>query len=234
MNEMYSCTEHYTGNDYKKPRELFKFIANIIEMGLNDVTDFSILDVGCAKGEFLYYLSKRFSAYKPSLCGVDFSKALIECAKKFHGLDSTELLLDNAETFAIRKKFDIITATGIISFFDDYSPFLENLFRHLKPNGVVIITNGFSTSNYDVYVKFRKFNQKAKTPESGWNQHSINGINDYVSKADKKLITHKFELPFTLSKQDDLLRSWTIETNEGQKFVNGLNQIWNLWSLEIK
>lgn len=233
MEEKYDYAYQYTDNDYEKPKELFKFIANIIKSNMSGRKNVSILDVGCAKGEFLYYLKNRLSNCSPYLCGVDFSKTLLELAGEFQGLDGVDLHFGIAEEINISTKFDFITATGIISYYDDYSPFMENLFKHLRDDGVLIITNGYSVSEYDVLLKFRRYDQKGKW-EKGWNQHSIRGISRYVERWGRCLKAHKFELPFKLKKTKDGLRSWTIDTDEGQRFVNSLNQIWNLWSLEIK
>ena len=232
-NENYKHTDHYIDNDYEKPKELFKFIGNIIDNNLKDEEPFSLLDVGCAKGEFIYYIKNRFSKNTPSLHGIDYSKSLIDKASNFPDFSDVSFSLADAESFKLNKKFDCIVATGLISYFDDYELFIDNLLKHLNENGTIIITNGFSTSDYDVMLKFRKYDNKDEF-DTGWNQHSINGLKKYISNKAMSLIQHKFELPFELTKGDDLLRSWTLNTSDGQKFVNGLNQIWNLWSLEIR
>lgn len=233
MAENYKLLHHHKNDDYQKPKELFKFIGDILEKNLSGRESFSCLDVGCAKGEFLYYLKKRFPTVANQFCGVDYSKNLIGLAQKFYGLSGVPFYLDHAEKFKINRKFDCITAAGIISYFDDYSVFIDNMLAHLKNDGILIITNAFSTSEYDVFIKFQKFDSK-EDPESGWTQHSISGIASYVEKKGKNLKKYKFKLPFKLERQEDVLRSWTLDTNEGQKFINGLNLIWNLWSLEIR
>jgi SAM-dependent methyltransferase len=233
MEELYKDVHHYKDGDYEPPKELFKFLGNIIENGFSPKDNMSVLDVGCAKGEFLYYLKKRFSGYNVEYTGVDFSHTLISLASEFSGLAGVNFHLGAAEKFKLDHKYDIITATGLISCFDNYSVLLDNLFRHLKDTGILIITNGFSTSEYDIISKYRRYDERDNW-RYGWNQHSIVGITKYVEQKGRALIPHKFELPFKLEKRDDVIRSWTIDTNEGQKFTNGLNIIWNLWSLEIK
>ena len=233
MKENYIDTHHYADNDYENPKELFKFIGNIIEKKVTKNNSLSYLDVGCAKGEFLYYLKKRFSISESNLCGIDYSQTLIQLAKSFSGLNGVEFILAKAEEFSLNRKFDIIIATGLISWFDDYSQFLINQLNHLKDDGMLIITNGFSMSDYDVINRYRKYNEKDAL-KAGWNAHSIKGIKEFVEQRGMTLTSHKFKLPFSLERQEDILRSWTIETNEGQRFTNGLNFIWDLWSLEIK
>jgi len=233
MQELYKDVHHYKDNDFESPKEHFKFVANIIENIINPQEGFSILDVGCAKGEFLYYLKKRFKDQDVFLTGVDFSQTLIDLAKKFKGLYGIELYQGLAESFNLERKFDVITATGLISCYDDYEILIDNLLRHLTENGMLIITNGFSTSEYDMIMRYRRYDNKENIMY-GWNQHSIPGIKNYIEQKGKTLTPYKFELPFAMKPQEDTVRSWTIDTNEGQKFSNGLNLIWNIWSLVIK
>lgn len=233
MEELYKDVHHYKDNDFENPKEHFKFVANIIENNYASRKDLSILDVGCAKGEFLYYLKKRFKDRDVFLTGVDFSQTLINLAINFRGLDGIEFYQGLAESFKLERKFNVITATGLISCYDDYEILIDNLLLHLTENGILIITNGFSTSEYDIISRYRKYDEKENW-RYGWNQHSIMGISKYAESKGRKLTPHKFELPFKLERQDDVIRSWTLDTNEGQKFTNGLNIIWNLWALEIK
>jgi SAM-dependent methyltransferase len=232
MVENYGGVYIYKHVDYEQPKEHFKFAATIIEKAVTGKKDVSILDVGCAKGELLYYLKSRFDDKSLYLCGVDFSETLIEVATNFKGLQGVDFYNDDAETFKIEKKFDVIMSSGLLGFFDDSTAFLDNILSHLKPGGMICLTSSFSTSNYDVIVKYRHYGDK--TLESGWNQHCIEGIKLFMSERGKMVKAHKFNLPFELHKTEDVLRSWTINTSEGQNFTCGLNLIWNVWCLEIQ
>lgn len=229
----YKQNYHYLDNSYDNPKEIFKFIGGLIKDKLNGMSEFSLLDMGCAKGEFIYYLKKEFQHHETSFAGTDFSASLINKAKECPELEDVDFLCERAETVRWNQTFDFITATGVISFYDDYRDFLSNIFLHLNKNGTAFITNGFSISEYDVIVKFRR-NGNWNERMDGWNQHSIEGIKRFAGKHGKKVTPHQFRLPFDLEKSNDPLRSWTLSTSEDQKFVNGLNQIWNLWTLEIQ
>ena len=233
MSDNEICAEIYSNTDYERPKEIFKFIGNIIEKNLRNKSNLSLLDVGCAKGEFLYYVSTRFSTYEPYICGVDFSRTLTDLARQFRGLQPADFYNDEADHFCINRKFDFIVATGLISFFDDYTQLLDNFINHLNDDGVIILTNGFSETDYDVIIRYRHFGSKGDL-NPGWNQHSLQGLTNYFAARGKKLTAHKFNLPFPLERTEDPLRSWTLEASDGQKFVCGLNMIWNLLSLEVK
>jgi SAM-dependent methyltransferase len=233
MQENYNDVHHYIHNDYEKPKILFEFIADGIEPWIIPSIPVNLLDVGCAKGEFLYYLKKRFAGREIEMFGVDFSQTLIGEAQSFHGLEKVSFILDKAEDFTIDRRFDVITATGLLPCYDDYKPLLENLLNHLAPGGRLMITNGFSMYDYDVILRYRHY----RNPEKilyGWNQHSLKGIETFMNQRGKQVSAKRFELPFPLEKTEDVIRSWTLNTEEGVKFTNGLNIIWNLYSLIIR
>ena len=232
MAEQYQHVHHYQNNDYENTKELFKFIAALIDTDISLKKNPSLLDVGCAKGEFLYYIKKRFNQHNLLLYGVDYSETLIGLARKFKPLDDVRFILDKAEEFRLDRKFDYVVATALISCYEDYEEFLDNMLVHLKDEGKLYVTSGFSMYEYDIILKFRRYDKKTEF-EYGWSQHSVKGIQTFLKDRDKQLILHKFEMPFTLEKGDDVIRSWTIDTENGQKFINGLNFIWDVWTMEI-
>lgn len=66
-------------NYYDNPKEIFIFLGKLIDKcSLKN----NILDIGCARGEFLYYLNKIFTETK--FTGIDYSKNLIDEAKKIY------------------------------------------------------------------------------------------------------------------------------------------------------
>ena len=66
---------------YENTKRLFEFIVNkSINKGQNDSIT-SICDVGCAAGEFLYYLNSLSDNY--NLTGLDVMKELLDKSKKY-------------------------------------------------------------------------------------------------------------------------------------------------------
>jgi len=232
-NRNYKSAYIYLNEDYyHKPKEIFKYLTNFIILNTKENKKYSILDIGCAKGEFLYYLKSKAAFER--MVGIDYSQLLIAEAKKFAGLKEVEFYCNLAESFTLNKKFDFITMTGVLSFFDDLRKPLNNLGRHLKGKGVAFITGLFNEDDIDVLVKYRN-NKYNKEFESGWNNHSIQSVKKYLKNIGMVVKNiYKFELPFSLKKQTDPSRSWTIQTEYGKKFVNGLGLIYDLITLEVK
>jgi ubiquinone/menaquinone biosynthesis C-methylase UbiE len=216
---------------YNNPKETFKFIYNLIKKFYKKKIN-SILDLGCARGEWLYYIKKKTNI--KNLIGVDYSRNLINDAKKKLNYYNIKFYLGSAEKIKIKKKFDIIIASGLISYFDSVDKFIKKSLIHLKKNGLFIILDNFNPYDVDVIVKYRN-NKFSKKFEKGWNLHSIKTIKHIINKNSSKLIQiKKFNLSFDLKKTDDPCRSWHTKIKKKKVYTNGLSQIYNIHALVIK
>lgn len=115
---------------------------NILRMkflrSLMDAKDLNIMDVGCGGG----IASESLARIGANVIGIDASYQAIECAKshaKEQGL-KIEYYNTPIENFKTNNQFDIIFANDIIEHVSSVSSFLENLEKHLKKNGVLIIS----------------------------------------------------------------------------------------------
>ena len=220
----------YINEDYyKNPKESFTFLSNKISQQYSNPT---VLDLGCARGEFLYYLKNNINYKK--LSGIDYSEQLINEAKSFQGLNDVELHVGSADDFHLNEKFDVIIMSGVLSYFDDIEKIFKLLKSHLSENGTILLFGLFNEYDVDILIKYRN-NKYFNSFESGWNIHSIKTIQTILNKFNLKLISQdKFNLSFALEPQDDPCRSWHINTENGKKFTNGLNLIYDILLLEIK
>lgn len=216
---------------YKKPKETFNFILNLIKKFHKKKVN-SVLDLGCAKGEWLYFLKKKTNI--KNLVGVDYSQNLINSGKKNLYNLNIEFYKGSAETIKLKKKFDVIVASGLVSYFDNVKKFINNSIKKLNKGGILIILDNFNPYDVDVILKYRnnKYSQKF---EKGWNLHSIETIKKNLIYSKAKLINiKKFNLSFHLKKKTDPLRSWHTRVNNKIVFTNGLSQIFEIKSLVIK
>ncbi len=218
---------------YKKPKELFKQLGAKISGRVRKAKPYSILDVGCARGEFLYYLKKKNMRFK-EMVGVDYSHSLINNARNFEGLRGVKFYCKLAEAFNLNKQFDFITAISILSFFDDPKTTLGNLKKHLKNNGILYVVGIFNDYDVDVLIKYRN-NKYSNEFESGMNNYSLKTITKILRRLNMRLVScSKFKLPFKLKKQKNPIRSWTLETPDGRKFVTGAGIIYDMYILGIR
>ena len=211
-------------NYIKKPKEQFYFLEKEILKKNNEI---DLLDLGCAKGEFIYFLSRHKKI--KNLTGIDYSQSLIKFAKSQNrNAKKIKFYKKNAEKFSIKKKFDFIVMSGLISYFDNPKKIIKCSIKHLKKNGTIIIFDKFNENNVDILVTLRN-NKISKKFEKGWNFHSIKTLNKIFEQHSFRQITKKkFKLNSSLKPKKDPGRSFKIKTNYGDYFANGLNQFYNI------
>ncbi|MCD4812268.1 class I SAM-dependent methyltransferase [bacterium] len=95
-----------------------------------------IFDIGCAAGGTLFYLSKWGDVW-----GLDAAPDALELCQAW-GIRQDRLLLGDAEKMTVVSdaKFDLVTAVEIIEHLDNPLRAVSEIFRVLKPGGILIIT----------------------------------------------------------------------------------------------
>jgi len=96
----------------------------------------SILDIGCFDGTFLSFFKKTTN----NLYGLETSKyGLKQCRKK--GLKVKNFFIDGNKKIPFKSNFfDYIIAGEIIEHIYDTDFFLEEIFRLLKPGGILLLS----------------------------------------------------------------------------------------------
>ena len=199
------------------PKEYFKFIIDNIQLDLNNL---KIIDIGCATGDFLFYINSLFP--KANIFAADIDKELLSEAKKNVPSikECFQLDISNLETF---EKFDAIFMLGVHSIFDDLK-WINSIKLMLKnENSKAYIFGIFNPDKIDVIIRGRESNSNQDW-ETGWNVFSKESIRNAMDECGLK---HKF-IDFNLKididkKNEDSFRSWTIPIQDKQKLViNGL------------
>ncbi len=126
-----------------------------------------VLDVGCYAeiGELINNENKPrwihgfLKKYAKEVIGIDITKDKIDILKK-QGYD---VYCQSAETFKFNKKFDVIFAGDVIEHLSNPGLFLDSSWKHLKKNGLLIITtpNVFAL-NYKIGGLIRLLNNDLK------------------------------------------------------------------------
>jgi SAM-dependent methyltransferase len=103
-----------------------------------EVAGFDVLDVGCAAG----VLSEQLLARGARVVGVDGSPVMLEFARDrcgdravFHLADLT-LPMD----FLADGSFDLVTASLVLHYLEDWGPTLRELRRVLRPGGALVMS----------------------------------------------------------------------------------------------
>ena len=217
-------------NRYNKPKECFKLLKNILKKRLKKNKTYNLLDIGCANGELLYYLNKNFK--NVNFHGVDIRTDLINLAKKKLPLKIKLEKLDYNKKLIIKKKYDIIICSGVISIFDNLDIIMKNIKQSFTKNSYLYFFGSFNEYDFDTRVAYKDLNSKIKNFQSGWNLWSVKTIQSYFRK---KIIKYPFEIKINIKKNKrDLMRSWTIKVNNKLRFINAISLMQNQMWLEIK
>ena len=204
---------------FSNPKMSFIELFKILKIKPND----SILDVGSANGELLYNLKKRYINNK--LSGFEILPSLIKVLKKNLPKSINIHKVDITKKINVNEKFDVIIVSGVICIFDDYKKPLRALLKILKPNGRIFIFNHFNKYNIDVFIKYRTRSQNADILQSGWNIHSIKGLEEFFKVHGKKTKVFKFKPKKGFKgKSNDPVRSWTFKNKKNENLTtNGLS-----------
>ncbi|MDC0831675.1 class I SAM-dependent methyltransferase [Geitlerinema sp. CS-897] len=122
QEQQYSRTQVYlSSNRNAEPKYMFACLGDIIErQGYSILSEFKMLDVGTATGDFIQYILNRFS--KVECMGVNFDEQLIKRAEN-RNINASFRVGDANNLSCINdSSFDVVTLIGTHSIFDDFRP----------------------------------------------------------------------------------------------------------------
>jgi len=214
---------HYIAEGWSaEPKESFKELLGIIRTETPNPS--SILDVGCATGELLGFLSSQFPS--ASCLGVDVTDDLLIAAR--NNLPAAEFVNASALDLPERLtgKFDLTCAIGCMSIFDEsqIDAFWTNLFRATRPGGLIVVLSPLNEFGVDAMIRHRKRrNGRVAQWETGWNIFSKETVGEIVKANGSSLQLKHFQIQIDLMPKDDPIRTWTMKTeNRDRQLTNGL------------
>jgi len=152
--------------------KMVKFTKNRIEEIIKKdfLKNKTILEVGCVgigeddkiNGE--NFLHKHLKKVAKKLVGIDINKKKVE---EFNKKGYEVYVKDVEKTFDLKQKFDIIIVAKVLEHLQNLRIFFENIKRHLKKNGLLLIL----TPNAHSISFFLKFLIKGKTEISETHTH---------------------------------------------------------------
>ena len=222
-----------TNKTYLNKKIIVKEYFKIIIKYLKNKKKLSLIDVGCASGDFLSLLSIY---NKFELSGIDFSKASLSLAKK-KVPDASFKLINLNRKFKLKKKYDICTCLGTLSAFDDKFKIISKLLNIVKKKGEMIIFDLINEHDVNVIMRYQNNFDKKKRWLSGFNTFSKNYCINFLKSNSKiksfKII--KFEIKKKLVKnKKNPMRSWTFNYNNKKQIVVGTGQLLNYYFIIIK
>tara|TARA_B100000787_G_scaffold50338_1_gene36252 strand:+ start:3215 stop:4000 length:786 start_codon:yes stop_codon:yes gene_type:complete len=227
-------------NRYENTKEMFKFIFKnaFPKKNYHKTKNENILDMGCAAGEFIYYLKKKLKEPN-SIIGADVRVDLLKKASQnISGVTFVKKSATNKKSFE-KKKFDKIFMIGVHPIFDSFEKCFSNLIEWTKKGGEVYICDLFNIYPVDVILRYKlSKNYNSQTYEAGWNIFSKESVSQFLKKNKrvKNFSFTQFYMPFDLDiNKKDTIRSWTFKNEQKKRIMtNGLSIIQNQILLKIK
>ena len=222
-------------NRYEKPKEIFKELVKIFRQKFDGYEKKVFLDAGCATGEFIWYGKSEFP--QGTFTGLDVSPEMIKFAKnqlancRFEVGSVLDSNIFNPETF------DAITCSGVLSIFDDQKAPIQNLISWLKPGGHLLIYTIVNQDPVDMIMRYRDVTKSPEPWESGWNIFSKKTFDAILKSVEPKVTWdwNEFKMPFSLERQKDPMRTWTIKTEDNPfQLINGAGQLINGQILHVQ
>jgi len=182
------------------------------------------LDIGCATGELIGFLSSRYPGLRCT--GVDVFDELLERARE--NVPAAQFM--NASALALPQslagRFDLVTAIGVASVFDEseIATFWKNLLDAAKPGGLIAVLSPLNEFGVDTMIRHRKRRDGAPLAwETGWNVFAIETIRELVESLGATLRVERFHFHGSLEPRPDPVRTWTMATEKDPKqLTNGL------------
>ena len=189
------------------------------------------LDLGCADALFLDALRRSFSGWE--LIGLEINKDLLERAYATVENTNIRIVNEDASTYASDDHFDVVTASGLLSVFDEPLQVLDCWLKLLKPEGLLIVFGTFSPFDMDIKINYRN-NYNSSEWETGINSFAQKTFERHLSSLNLVPEFIPFEMSVDLKKGDDPIRSYTIKDENGKRMVIAGNTIKNLYYMLIK
>ena len=205
----------------QQPKEYFKFMVQ--QTRQRKPQPASILDIGCASGDFLHYLATCFP--EAELHGVDILESLVKASEaKVPG--TTCYVGDiNALDFKPRQQYDVVYMPGVHSIFDSCEHWVRNMSSLIAPGGIGLLFGLFNPEAYDVLVKVRKSGEEGAF-ESGWNCFSCETIGREFESHGHRVEFIRWEVPLDIPHNDaDPLRSFTTPMPGGRRLTTNATRI---------
>ncbi len=141
MQEAYTTKKHWDSyfTEYRPKIVETIFFGELFDLHLKKDTGKSVLEVGCAGGEYLCYMTKKYG-FKPY--GIDFSDEIHKTKELFLFNGLPEPVLHKGDFFSWQpdRNFDVVFSIGFIEHFEDTKSVLKKHVDILSPGGKLIIT----------------------------------------------------------------------------------------------
>ncbi len=144
------------------PRWFYEEVIRQLDMALSrsseSTSQLRLLDIGCGNGFLLRMISCAFSGGE--ICGMDFSNTL--CRRTLEMISPNgNVVLGTAGRLPFKDhSMDVVTMTEVIEHLQQPSEALNDVYRILRPNGILLLT----VPNATAFEPFSKIGERIRIP----------------------------------------------------------------------
>lgn len=223
--------EFYLKLDRKaSPKEYFKFVHRQVSQCCNP-DGLQVVDIGCATGDFLHFLSLLYP--RAQLHGYDVLDSLLSrAATEVPSASFSRVDISDAARQPESQKFDIAFMLGVHSIFDDLH-WLTNALDLLNPGGHFFCFGLFNPVDVDVFIKARKCGTQSLEP--GWNVMSCTTVLEHLNALGHAGDFTPWQISIPVPPTNgDPYRSWTVPQVDGSfEIRNGLQLVHTFQLLHV-
>ena len=145
------------------------------------------LDIGCGSGTFVSLLNNKMS------CGIDISSKQIKYANMKYGAKNKIFYSFNKRIPFKKKKFDSVSLIELVEHLSDREIYIlfKEIFRVLKPNGVIHITTPNYLSLWPILEIILNQISKVSYEHQHINKFNLFNTNKITNKLNLKIIEKK-------------------------------------------
>ncbi len=115
---------------------LARFIHKKIKDSFDNTKSLKLIDIGAGNGLFL----KFFKNHGLDVAGVEFEQNLVDKMKKDPHLKNVSISQGDITKLKGKEEFDVVIASDVIEHIKDHEKAIQNLWTHVAPGGILIIT----------------------------------------------------------------------------------------------
>lgn len=187
---------------YETPKRDAVHMVEIMEKNIDFNGSGELLDLGCANGEFLYYLNQKIGP-NWKLSGLDSEDVFLDVARSSEAMKNVEFITGDLTN--IQGQYDVLTCSGTIQIFPEIEDILEGFLNATKDGGYLFIDGMFNTDNVDVIYQYRD-NSKAEGKgkwRCDFNIHAQERIAEFLKKKGvKSFFFHHLPMDIDLPRKE--------------------------------
>ena len=217
----------------RTPKFIYRKTLQFVREIRSDLTVSNWLDVGCANGEFLYYVSEE--CIETDFLGVDITPEFIKVAEELNH-ERRNVKFSNQDIFeaSTEVKYDVVSCLGTFQIFPDPENLLNKLLDSVAAMGQLIISARFNPHDISAIIRYK--DESTEFGKDLWrcdfNIHSEYWIKKMLSKrSDIKNFEFKYPIMDTeIPKKSAAphINMWTIPREDyGYDITNGMKASFN-------